>query len=271
MTKRRPRNDCATKGLRPDEYGPPRPRQWHLAVLIEHPGKARRECEVCAKPMWLPASKVAIYSTCSDACRSARSAAGWKERERKCETCSVVFHARRTQISAGIGRYCSRQCIPSDHLSEPENLAKATAGWLLAKEDGRIRFRSGENSASWKGGPAAAKARRRDSGKAAASLRRYRKQHPDKVREFALRRRDRRELGKRLPMGTVKRIGNAQGWRCAICSTGIKNCYHVDHIRPLAKDGKHEPRNIQLTCPTCNVRKSAKDPIDYMRSLGRLL
>jgi len=62
-----------------------------------------------------------------------------------------------------------------------------------------------------------------------------------------------------------------QRWKCAVCAVGIKDNYHLDHITPLARGGKHEPRNLQLLCPTCNVRKSAKDPIAYMRELGRLL
>ena len=51
--------------------------------------------------------------------------------------------------------------------------------------------------------------------------------------------------------------------------TGVP--HHVDHIVPLAKGGQHVASNIQILCPTCNVRKSAKDPIDFMQSRGFLL
>jgi 5-methylcytosine-specific restriction endonuclease McrA len=47
--------------------------------------------------------------------------------------------------------------------------------------------------------------------------------------------------------------------------------FHVDHIKPLALGGQHEPGNIQLLCPTCNVRKSCTDPIQYAQRNGRLL
>jgi len=40
---------------------------------------------------------------------------------------------------------------------------------------------------------------------------------------------------------------------------------------PLARGGKHEPRNIQFLCEHCNLTKNARDPIDHMQSLGRLL
>jgi 5-methylcytosine-specific restriction endonuclease McrA len=35
--------------------------------------------------------------------------------------------------------------------------------------------------------------------------------------------------------------------------------------------GKHEPRNLQLLCPSCNVRKGAQHPLAYMRKVGMLL
>jgi len=43
--------------------------------------------------------------------------------------------------------------------------------------------------------------------------------------------------------------------------------FHLDHIMPLALGGLHEDSNLQLTCPICNLRKSAKHPDDFLRSL----
>lgn len=60
--------------------------------------------------------------------------------------------------------------------------------------------------------------------------------------------------------------------KCACCRGSLKKYgYHIDHIIPLAKGGKHENANIQLLCPSCNVRKSAKDPIEFMQSKGYLI
>ena len=58
---------------------------------------------------------------------------------------------------------------------------------------------------------------------------------------------------------------------CAYCRAPLKRGYHVDHIVPLAKGGSNWVTNIQLTCRTCNMRKSAKDPIEWAREIGRLL
>lgn len=69
----------------------------------------------------------------------------------------------------------------------------------------------------------------------------------------------------------VRDIGRLQKWKCAICRCSLKGGKHVDHIVPLTKGGSNDRTNLQLLCPTCNVRKHAKDPIDYMQSRGFLL
>jgi len=45
---------------------------------------------------------------------------------------------------------------------------------------------------------------------------------------------------------------------CVICEKIIYEKYHIDHIKPLAKGGKHIIGNIQLLCPFCNISKSDK-------------
>lgn len=42
---------------------------------------------------------------------------------------------------------------------------------------------------------------------------------------------------------------------------------HIDHFNPVAKGGKHTKNNIVICCPTCNLTKSAKDPIKFIYSL----
>lgn len=42
---------------------------------------------------------------------------------------------------------------------------------------------------------------------------------------------------------------------------------HIDHFTPVAKGGKHIMSNIVISCPTCNLTKSAKDPIKFIYSL----
>ena len=69
----------------------------------------------------------------------------------------------------------------------------------------------------------------------------------------------------------AKRLMVLQKRKCACCEVIISKEYHIDHIMPIALGGSNTDDNIQLLCKSCNLRKSAKHPIDYMQSIGKLL
>jgi len=62
---------------------------------------------------------------------------------------------------------------------------------------------------------------------------------------------------------------------CALCSRKLKDSgpekFHMDHIQPLSKGGTNWISNIQLTCPSCNLKKNAKDPFEFAKQNGKLL
>lgn len=58
---------------------------------------------------------------------------------------------------------------------------------------------------------------------------------------------------------------------CHWCKKKCADNYHIDHIQPLARGGKHIAENLCVACPTCNLRKNARDPIEFAQSLGLLL
>lgn len=58
---------------------------------------------------------------------------------------------------------------------------------------------------------------------------------------------------------------------CYWCGKKKLNKYHVDHYYPLSKGGKHHVDNLVIACPSCNLRKSAKDPIAWANENNRLL
>ncbi len=68
----------------------------------------------------------------------------------------------------------------------------------------------------------------------------------------------------------IARIRKAQRNRCAACRKKLDQ-FHIDHIKAISRGGSNHPRNIQLLCPPCNIRKKDKDPIDFMQSMGALL
>jgi 5-methylcytosine-specific restriction endonuclease McrA len=57
---------------------------------------------------------------------------------------------------------------------------------------------------------------------------------------------------------------------CAWCKRDCGNNYHVDHIEPLARGGAHELHNMTIACPTCNMRKNARDPAEFAAELHRV-
>jgi 5-methylcytosine-specific restriction endonuclease McrA len=104
--------------------------------------------------------------------------------------------------------------------------------------------------------------------------REWRKNNLDKSRLSAHKQRAIRR-GAQVETITKKQIEELfekQRGRCAICTSKIDMVTkHIDHIAAIAKGGKHEILNLQLTCPRCNMSKHDKHPIDHMQKLGYLL
>lgn len=70
----------------------------------------------------------------------------------------------------------------------------------------------------------------------------------------------------------VSRLLVAQRSKCANCACKLgETGYHLDHITPISKGGKHADANLELLCPSCNLSKFNKDPLDWARQNGRLL
>ncbi len=114
---------------------------------------------------------------------------------------------------------------------------------------------------------------KRNPKKVREHIRQWNKNNPDKVRAHHHRRRARRRnAGGTFTAGDIAEIRKLQRNRCARCEQSLKRKkVHIDHITPLARGGTNDRRNLQLLCALCNDSKGARDPIDDMRRLGRLL
>lgn len=100
----------------------------------------------------------------------------------------------------------------------------------------------------------------------------WRRQNVDRVRitqkNYSMRRRAQESGG----ISTAELIDwtASQPKICYWCGKKCPKTFHVDHYHPLSKGGKHEADNLVISCPTCNLTKSAKDPYEFAKSVGRL-
>lgn len=103
------------------------------------------------------------------------------------------------------------------------------------------------------------------------SSRKWQIANPGAVRASSSNRRALIKSFGRLTRGIVRKLMRLQRGLCPNCEVEITHDYHVDHIEPLARGGKNVDANVQLLCPTCNIKKGAKDPFDWAKLHGRLL
>ena len=71
--------------------------------------------------------------------------------------------------------------------------------------------------------------------------------------------------------GWIPKLLELQRWTCIVCRKDLRYGYHLDHITPIARGGENTDYNLQALCPTCNLQKNDKDPIEFMQSRGFLL
>lgn len=101
-----------------------------------------------------------------------------------------------------------------------------------------------------------------------AMARIWKKRNPEQVRALKIKRRARIKcVGGSFTGKDVKALRLAQKNRCYWCECSLESGHHIDHIWPLSKGGSNGPENICLACPTCNLTKNAKTPLEFA---GRL-
>lgn len=114
--------------------------------------------------------------------------------------------------------------------------------------------------------------RKNNAEKVKAAKAAWAKANPEAGRAYAAKRRSQAaHVGGSWTKADINGLLRAQRCRCAACRESIKTGYEIDHIQPLSKGGHNNPSNLQLLCLPCNRRKHARDPIEFMQSLGRLL
>lgn len=91
--------------------------------------------------------------------------------------------------------------------------------------------------------------------------RRYLAARPEK-RKADKKRRKARERGARRAVRVDRAaIYRRDGGICQLCWTPVGfKVMHLDHVVPLAHGGAHEPGNVQIVHPACNLAKLDRLP-----------
>jgi 5-methylcytosine-specific restriction endonuclease McrA len=113
---------------------------------------------------------------------------------------------------------------------------------------------------------------RTSSERSAAALS-WARSNPEKRRAISNAYKHRRRSIEKNGSSTVELMAweSAAKKDCYWCGKKGLDKYHVDHYYPLSKGGAHHVENLVISCPSCNLRKSAKDPIAWANENGRLL
>jgi len=66
----------------------------------------------------------------------------------------------------------------------------------------------------------------------------------------------------RLTQLAKKRIAARDEWRCQICKQLVSANYEIDHIRPQAQGGTHDPSNLRTLCRECHGTVTAQQRLE---------
>jgi 5-methylcytosine-specific restriction endonuclease McrA len=178
---------------------------------------------------------------------------------------------RKERSSSATARWLSKPGNREKRQQSVEAWRQTAAGQEAHRKHSLIyaaknRDKERERAARW---------RLSDPARAVASHRLYYEKNYLKVREVAKARRvanpevhkeytQEYKARKRAGGGGLSRnyrsyLMSAQNGLCAACACDLEiSGFHLDHITPISKGGPHRDENVQLLCPTCNLRKSAK-------------
>ena len=107
-------------------------------------------------------------------------------------------------------------------------------------------------------------------------VRAYELANPEKVRAWSRIKTNQRRArlsgaGGKYTQADVLKLYKLQRGKCANCRVDMNGKYHTDHRLAVVLGGSNDPHNIELLCPTCNMRKSGKLPHIFAQEEGRLI
>lgn len=197
--------------------------------------------------------------------------------KQKRDTCAwhIASRARREAIEKGYKTYFSPKPCPKGHISERYTSSGSCVTCLAEimvsperKKYDRQYYRSNVERIRVRSRAYAKRNHKRVLEKAKEWARANREKRRAIADNYKHRRRAWTEGG----VSTIKlyQWKRSQKKVCYWCNANCRSEYHVDHYVPLSRGGAHELDNLVIACPSCNHRKSAKDPLEFAAEVGRL-
>jgi hypothetical protein len=160
-----------------------------------------------------------------------------------CKSCGKEFHLKQSSINRGRGNYCSKKC-----QSEYQKISMA--------DNLNPNYKHGKSY---------------DYKFYKATMDKWRKNNKHIVSIHSRKQKSIRRCAEgKFSSKQIRELMIKQKSKCNNCFIKIDKKYHIDHIMPIKLGGNNYIDNIQLLCPTCNMRKGAKHPLDWAAENGRL-
>jgi len=108
-------------------------------------------------------------------------------------------------------------------------------------------------------------AKRRARGGEYAQVKVWRAKNPEWARDLNkawLARR--RAAGGQLSHRDIQRLLWFQDGICYYCRDPLPSAFHVEHMTPISRGGVTHPRNICLSCGSCNSRKNDRTAEEFL-------
>lgn len=200
-------------------------------------------------------------------------------RERFAESRSAYYSANREHIAYAVAAYraSNPERIAAYLATNRKRILADKAAYYYSNRERILAEKAVYRSANRERDVATNAAYRAKNRERCAEQRRaYRAANPEKVAENNRNRRAaKHNADGQHSAADVRSIFEHQQGLCANCHASLfksgKQKFHVDHITPLSRGGSNWPSNLQCLCPSCNLRKNAKDPIVWAQENGRLL
>lgn len=96
--------------------------------------------------------------------------------------------------------------------------------------------------------------------------RRWVRRNPEMARavDVSMRAKRRATISDGVSSDVFRQWEAASPKECFYCREDCSDGWHVDHFVPLSRGGTHVLTNLRISCPTCNIAKSARDPMEWI-------